>query len=129
MEIKMKITLILGILAAILVLGAYMCNADAEPLHHEVQVVTPGRLVAATYARCVRDDLAQILPQFDLFVDVVPHSGATTVKVTVISRQLSSRNLARIREILETAVRKPFVIVNGYFAIRQRPSFAYAIRR
>lgn len=129
METKMKIMLVLGILATILVFGVYMCNAEAEPLHHEVQVVTGGRVIAQTYARHARDDLAQILPSFDLFVDVVPHPGATTVKVTVISRQISSRNLARIREILEAAVRKPFVIVNGYSTVRQRPSFGYAIWR
>lgn len=103
-------------------------RAHSEPLHHEVQVITGGRVVAATYAMRVRDDLARILPSFELFVDVVPHPGATTVKVTVISRGISRRNEGRVREILEATVRKPFVIVNGYTAVRQRPSFAYARR-
>lgn len=124
-------TLKTGFFALAIVAVVYMAlenKAHSEPLHHEVQVVTGGRVVAATYARVARDELAQILPSFDLFVDVVPHPGATTVKVTVISRQIGSRNEGRIREILEAAVRKPFVIVNGYFTVRQRSSFGYARR-
>ncbi len=118
------------VLSGIVFFCAFPKSAQAEPLHHEVQVVTGGRVVATTYARVVRDEIELVLPHFELFVDVVPHRGATTVKVTVISpRRISLRNQARIRELLEAAMRKPFVIVNGYSTIHQRPSFAYATSR
>ncbi|MBI2099216.1 hypothetical protein HYT45_02240 [Candidatus Uhrbacteria bacterium] len=128
MKSKLLFAFALGALLAA-AFFAFISEADAEPLHHEVQVVTGGRVVAQTYAVAVRDELARILPRFELFVDVLPHPGATTVKVTVIAPRLSSRNEGRIRQILEEAMRKPLVIVNGYTAIRQRSSFAYASRR
>lgn len=124
MKIKLLFAFALGALACAAYF-AFLGEADAEPLHYEVQVVTGGRVVAQTYAMRVRDDLARILPHFELFVDVVPHSGVTTVKVTVVSRQIRSRNQARIREILEAAVRRPFVIVDGYGNQRQAPTSAH----
>ena len=101
-------------------------QARSEPLHYEMQIVTGGRVVAPTYAIRARDELRRVLPHFELFVEVVPHPGATTVKVTVVSRQIGSRNLARIREILEATLRKPYVIVNGYANQRQVRSTARA---
>lgn len=99
--------------------------AEAEPLHYEVQIVSGGRVVAETYAIRARDELMRVLPHFELFVEVVPHPGATTVKVTVVSHRIGIRNQARIREILEAALRKPFVIVNGYANQPQAPTSAH----
>lgn len=103
-------------------------KAEAEPLHHEVQVVSGGRVVAETYAIRARDELSRVLPHFELFVEVIPHPGATTIKVTVVSPALRSGNEGRIREILEASVRKPYVIVNGYAGVRQTRTTARASR-
>lgn len=128
METKVKTTLFLGILATILVLGVYMCNADAEPLHHEVQVVTGGRVDAQAFADAVMDELAFVRGSVTVYVDTTPASGATTVGVTIVAVGLKPVHYGYLRLAIESMPRKSGIVRNGYTSVRQRPSFGYARR-
>lgn len=101
-------------------------HCEERSLHHELQVVTGGRVMAQAYVERAAEQIlrARVLARFTIEVEVVPHSGATTIKVTVISRGISARNEGRIREILERTVRERGVVMNGYWSRPQQPSSA-----
>lgn len=105
-------------------------RAHSEPLHHEVQVVTGGRVDSQAFVDAVRDEVSRFISgAITVYVVVNPHPGATTVSVTIVGARLMPRHYGRLRLVIEAVPRVPGVVRNGYSAIRQRISVATASSR
>ncbi len=100
-------------------------KAHGAVLHHEVQVVTGGQVDAEAFAETVWNQITVCVGgPMTIYVLVTPHTGATTVAVTIIAARISRRNEGRVRIAIEAALRRPGVVRNGYSAIPQRASAA-----
>ena len=102
--------------------------AHADTLDPSVQIVSGGAVNAQALATEVTARVkGAIGGEVLVTTEVVPSRGTSTITVKVIADNLQPANIWRVRLIIESAVRAPGVVRNGYHTRLQRTSRAFSL--
>ncbi len=112
--------------ATVAVLGflALASAAHADTLDHTVQIVTGAEIDASVIQETVDAEADRVLGDADVTVTVQQTGIVATVSVAISSDRIRSATEYRLRRIVETALRVPGVVRNGYETIR--PTWTWA---